>query len=259
MMMPVGDTIWERLTDCVAQLDEPFRASEIVGWFRRHHPNIKEQSLRAHIQGATSNATAESRGLFASRQPLITRIDRGVYRRYSEGSAEIAAVAPLRTPVSDPSPLRSATLDSKPSAETEEWHREANVQAAVVRHLSIEGWAVLSVANTATKEHGLDIVAQRGDVTAGIEVKGYPSRFYAAAGREGEQKPTQPATQARVWFDSAVVAAMRLRTSQPSLMSVVALPDFLTYRRLASGIAWALDRCEIQVWWVSDAGIVTAP
>lgn len=78
------------------------------------------------------------------------------------------------------------------------------------------------------------------------------------AGREGKQKPTQPATQARVWFDSAIVAAMRLRTSQPSLTSVVALPDFPTYRRLASGIAWGLERCEIQLWWVSDAGTVTA-
>jgi Holliday junction resolvase-like predicted endonuclease len=257
MMMPVGDTIWERLTDCVAQLDEPFRASEIVGWFRRHHPDVKEQSLRAHIQGATSNATVESRGPFASRQPLITRIDHGVYRRYSERTTAVAAVAPPRTPSSELSPQRSGTPE--PSAETEEWHRESKVQAAVVRHLALEGWEVLSVANTATKEHGLDILARRGDVAVGIEVKGYPSRFYAAAGREGEQKPTQPATQARVWFDSAIVAAMRLRTSQPSLTSVVALPDFPTYRRLASGIAWGLERCEIQLWWVSDAGTVTAP
>lgn len=254
----VRDTIWERLSACVAQLDEPFRASEIVGWFRRHHPDVKEQSLRAHIQGATSNATVESRGPFASRQPLITRIDHGVYRRYSGRTPAVAVVAPPRTPNSELSPLRSAPPEPKPRAETEEWHREANVQAAVVRQLAMEGWAVLSVANTATKEHGLDIVARRGDVTVGIEVKGYPSRFYAAAGREGEQKPTQPATQARVWFDSAVVAAMRLRTSQPSLTSVVALPDFPTYRRLVSGIAWALERCEIQVWWVSDAGTVTA-
>lgn len=254
----VRDTIWERLSACVAQLDEPFRASEIVGWFRRHHPDVKEQSLRAHIQGATSNATVESRGPFASRQPLITRIDHGVYRRYSGRTAAVAAVAPPLTPIREPSPGRAATVEPVPGVNLEEWHREANVQAAVVRHLVMDGWAVLSVANTATKEHGLDIVARRGDVTVGIEVKGYPSRFYAEAGREGEQKPTQPATQARVWFDSAVVAAMRLRTSQPSLTSVVALPDFPTYRRLASGIAWALERCEIQVWWVSASRTVTA-
>ena len=78
----VGDTIWDRLEECVQYLTEPFRASEIVGWFRRHYPDVKEQSLRAHIQVATSNASAESRGMFANRQPLITRIAHGLYRRF---------------------------------------------------------------------------------------------------------------------------------------------------------------------------------
>ncbi len=57
--------------------------SSIVGWFRRHYPEVKEQSLRAHIQGATSNAPVESRGAFASRGPLITRVSHGLYRRYN--------------------------------------------------------------------------------------------------------------------------------------------------------------------------------
>ena len=77
----VADTIWDRLEECVQSLAEPFRASEVVGWFRRHYPDVKEQSLRAHIQGATSNASVESRGMFANRQPLITRISHGLYRR----------------------------------------------------------------------------------------------------------------------------------------------------------------------------------
>lgn len=78
----VADTIWDRLEECVQYLSEPFRASEMVGWFRRHYPDVKEQSLRAHIQVATSNASAESRGMFANRQPLITRIEHGLYRRF---------------------------------------------------------------------------------------------------------------------------------------------------------------------------------
>ena len=39
------------------------------------------------------------------------------------------------------------------------WHTEANVQAAVVAALAAAGWRILSVANTATKERGVDIVA----------------------------------------------------------------------------------------------------
>jgi hypothetical protein len=36
-------------------------------------------------------------------------------------------------------------------------HTEANVQAAGVTALARKGWRILSVANTATKEHGIDV------------------------------------------------------------------------------------------------------
>src|SRR5688500_14460768 len=76
-------TIWSMLAQCVTQLDEPFRASEIVGWFRRHHPEVNEGSLRAHIQSATSNVSAGSKiGGVAGRRPLLTRVDHGGYVRY---------------------------------------------------------------------------------------------------------------------------------------------------------------------------------
>jgi uncharacterized HhH-GPD family protein len=81
--MSDSETIWDRLASCVVQLDEPFRASEIIGWFRRHYPGVNEASLRAHIQSATSNVKPSSKvsGL-AHRRPLITRISHGVYVRY---------------------------------------------------------------------------------------------------------------------------------------------------------------------------------
>lgn len=81
----MSETIWDRLAECVGLLSEPFEASEIVGWFRRHYPDVKEQSVRAHIQVATSNASLASRGAFANRTPLITRISHGLYRRYDGG------------------------------------------------------------------------------------------------------------------------------------------------------------------------------
>ena len=86
-------TIWALLDECVQQLDEPFRRSEIVGWFRRHHPEVLEQSLNAHIQGAT--AGVPGRGQLASRAPLLERIDRGLYRRAraAEEPAQVVAHA----------------------------------------------------------------------------------------------------------------------------------------------------------------------
>lgn len=108
----------------------------------------------------------------------------------------------------------------------EEWHTEANVQALVVTALAARGYRVLSVANTATKEHGIDVIASHDDATVGVEVKGYPSRNYADPARAGEHKKTQPSTQAGHWFAAAVLAAMRLRGKEPGWSSVIALPDF---------------------------------
>jgi Holliday junction resolvase-like predicted endonuclease len=140
----------------------------------------------------------------------------------------------------------------------ERWHSEAEVQAAVVAHLATQGWKVLSVADTATRQHGIDVVAT--DVNgrgAGIEVKGYPSRTYADPRRAGETKRTQPSTQAGHWYAQAILAAMRLRTKRPELRSVIALPDFSRYRDLYVETKSSLHTAGIEVWWVTNEGLVS--
>lgn len=138
----------------------------------------------------------------------------------------------------------------------EEWHTEANVQASVVTALAARGYRVLSVANTATKEHGIDVVATRDGATVGVEVKGYPSRNYADPARASERKKTQPSTQAGHWFAAAVLAAMRLRGKEPGWNSVVALPDFNRYRDLFTETQGSLSAAGIVVWWVDEEGTV---
>ena len=114
----MAETIWDRLEECVQYLSEPFRASEIVGWFGRHYPDVKEQSLRPHIQGATSNATAESRGMFANRKPLITRIEHGLYRRFD----------------GDPAPVQPQ-VDPRHHRAMKQRSQEVDIEAAVGRYL----------------------------------------------------------------------------------------------------------------------------
>ena len=139
----------------------------------------------------------------------------------------------------------------------ESWHTEANVQAAVVTWLAGAGWRIVRVADTATKEHGIDIEAVRGGERVGIEVKGFPSRTYADAARAGQTKRTQPSTQAGHWYSQAVLAAMRLRTKQPETRSVIALPDFPRYRQLFTETAGSLRAARIELWWVAADGQVT--
>ncbi|KAA1415350.1 hypothetical protein F0U44_21975 [Nocardioides humilatus] len=138
----------------------------------------------------------------------------------------------------------------------EQWHTEGNVQAAVVTHLVGAGWRIFSVANTATKEHGIDVVAGLRDEVVGIEVKGFPSRGYADPARAGETKRSSPSTQAGHWYSQAVLAAMRLRGKKPDWRSVIALPDFPRYRDLHAETMSSLSAAQIEVWWVDRSGSV---
>lgn len=141
----------------------------------------------------------------------------------------------------------------------ESWHTEAAVQAAVVAALHEVGWTIRSQANTATKEHGIDVVAERDTVTVGIEVKGFPSREYVDPRRAGEPKRTQPSTQAGHWYAQAILAGMRLRSRHPEYLSVIALPDFPRYRTLHAETVNSLDAAGIHVWWVTHGGSVVGP
>lgn len=176
-----------------------------------------------------------------------------------EVAGDVQPHAPLPTargaqaPPATPGPRRETTDLAG------EWHTEANIQAALVTALAGEGWRILSVANTATKEHGVDVIASRDGQTVGVEVKGFPSRGYADPARAGEVKRTSPSTQAGHWFSQAVLAAMRLRGKEPEWRSVIALPDFPRYRDLHAETAGSLSAAQIEVWWVDRAGRVHRP
>ena len=154
----------------------------------------------------------------------------------------------------DPAPAESSAVDAE-----NEWHTEANVQAAVVTALAAAGWTIRSVANTTTKERGVDVIAEHAGLTIGIEVKGFPSRTYADPSRAGETKPTAPSTQAGHWFAQAILAAMRLRSREPDWHSVIALPNFPRYRNLHTETMDSLRAAQIEVWWVHADGTVTRP
>ncbi|ABL81778.1 MULTISPECIES: hypothetical protein [unclassified Nocardioides] len=159
------------------------------------------------------------------------------------------------------SPAAAApTRDLEEPAELSgEWHTEANVQASLVTALAAEGWRILSVANTATKEQGIDVIASLDGQTVGVEVKGFPSRGYADPARAGEVKRTSPSTQAGHWYAQAVLAAMRLRGKEPTWRSVIAVPDFPRYRDLHAETAGSLAAAQIEVWWVDQTGAVHRP
>ena len=75
-------TVWAMLEECVGQLAEPFRRNEIVGWFRRHHPDVNGATLAARTQAAIVNAANRARNNpLGTRAPLLRRVDHGLYVR----------------------------------------------------------------------------------------------------------------------------------------------------------------------------------
>lgn len=87
-------TIWEMLTEAVAALPEPFARQQVLAWLHRHYPDANPASIGTHLQGATSNVSAASRGTFARRSPLVTRVGHGLYVRYTGSAVDAPACEP---------------------------------------------------------------------------------------------------------------------------------------------------------------------
>lgn len=264
-------TVWDRLREYAALQPGTFTSQEALSWFRRHAPmQANDRTVRTHIRGACWNVGDRSQ--FAGKEPFLTRIDRGLFRlatldeieRWAAGDGADVRGSVQRDGTADADysaeRTRSApgtALPHPPPAEQgNDWHTETNIQALLVTALATDGWRILSVANTARKEHGIDVIAVRDEQTVGIEVKGFPSRNYADPARAGEQKRTTPSTQAGHWYSQAVLAAMRLRGKEPTWSSVIVLPDFPRYRQLHLETVGSLKAADIDVWWIDESGVL---
>lgn len=139
---------------------------------------------------------------------------------------------------------------------TAPWYWEGNVQATVARFLASEGWAIESVADTASRQRGIDLVATNGARRLAVEVKGYPGTFYARGERAGQPKPTAPTNQARHWFAQALLAAVLTGGSREQVEIALAFPDMPRFRDLIVRTEWALRRLGIRVLLADESGRV---
>lgn len=134
------------------------------------------------------------------------------------------------------------------------WPWEGEVQRVFSEWLTALGWSVTSAADTATKAHGVDVIAEKGERRLGAEVKGWPSRGYADPRRAEETKRTQPTTQAGHWYSQALMKAMMLLDSHPGYESLVVLPDYPRYRDLARRTATGRAAADVHVVFVTLGG-----
>lgn len=143
-------------------------------------------------------------------------------------------------------PYTDQIASSVKATGSESWFWEGNVQAAVVRYLVEHNSIIRSVADTASRQRGKDIVAEQNGKPLWITVKGYPA---------GTDK-TGPSTQAGHWFKQAVFDIIEYRGESSTAELGIALPDFPRYRSLAQRIGWFQPVAGFSYYWVRESGKV---
>ncbi len=128
------------------------------------------------------------------------------------------------------------------------WYWEGNVQSRLIGWLAQNAHHLQRVANTATREQGIDVEALTpSGQRLLISVKGHP---------QATEKTKAP-TQARHWFSSAVFDLVLYRDAYPDARLALALPaGFRTYDSLAQRIQWLRKMMPFAIYWVAETGDV---
>jgi hypothetical protein len=136
--------------------------------------------------------------------------------------------------------------------ESRTWLWENQVVDAVAAYLGNAGWTILEKRET--RQHGIDILAEKGGETLAVEAKGGGSSNPKSS-RYGKpfvwkQKCSSVAT--------AVLSALR-EVSRGQHRAAIAVPDDAEYRRLIKSILPPLQSLDIEVYFVAaDWSVSTA-
>jgi hypothetical protein len=137
-----------------------------------------------------------------------------------------------------------------------DWFWEGNVVDSLERHFENLGWFIVSKADTASRQSGIDLHVKKGDVELLIEAKGYPSDTYQRGAKQGAPKPTNPSTQARHWYAQALLSAMLRQHHYPTSIVAIAFPEFPVFTGLVERTKESLLRLDLRIIFLSETGRV---
>jgi len=220
--------------------------------YLRLHP---EGASDGEIHGALNLANAAQvnmRCRLLQEQGVVVRKGTRPIRNYlapgdrAEGTDSAAAVAPARVAAD---PAAGAANGPIPAVSAgRPWCWEGNVVAAIVRYLASAGYHIRRVADTESREHGKDIVAESPSGHLWVSAKGWPS------GPPAAQSPAQAA----IWFEGAFFDIVTWHGEDPKAQLALGLPDFPRYRALAGRIRWLQPIIGFSYVWVGKDGQVQA-
>lgn len=129
-----------------------------------------------------------------------------------------------------------------------DWFWEGNVQSVVINFLVTQGYKILSAADTATHQTGIDIKAIKDNNEFWVTVKGYPR----------DTQKTNPSVQASHWFKQAIFDIIEYRQIRKDVKLAAAFPDFRRYRRISEKITWFKPVANFEYIWVDERGNVSS-
>lgn len=202
----------------------------IVGYLSKHPEGVDDDELAAGLN-LRYRQQANSRCRQLVEEGIIERRSvGGKIRNLWTGSAAVSG-----------SQIAEVTI-----ATSEPWFWEGNVQASVAEFLRTQGYSLVRLADTRSRQRGKDIEAQNDSGALWVTVKGYPKGTLE----------TKPLTQAGHWFKQALFDTVAWRGESPAATLGRALPDFPRYRRLAEKVAWLQPIVRFSFMWVRQDGTV---
>ena len=211
---------------------------ERIAAFLEKHPKGVDDDVLAEALELKYRQQANSRCRQLEKEGLVIR--RRVNGKIHNFWVDKKQVLPSDTQ------LVKVAISSKAVDGARPWFWEGNVQAAMVRYLSTQGCIIRSVADTASRQRGKDIVAERNGKPVWITVKGYP---------KGTIK-THPSTQAGHWFKGAIYDIIEYRGQSEIAELGMALPDYPRYRALVQKVNWFQTVAQFTYYWVQENGEV---
>lgn len=208
----------------------------IAEYLQRHPEGVDDDTL-AKVLNLSARQQANSRCRELAEEGLVERrVVHGKIHNFWIGDSDNGVLRSTKQELSQPS-----------GDEGREWYWEGNVQDCVVRYLQEQGYRIRAVADTASHQTGVDVVAERDGKPIWITVKGYP---------RGTAR-THPSTQAGHWFKQAIFDILEYRGESKEVALGVALPDYPRYRKLAKKIEWLKPVAKFVYFWVRESGEVT--